>query len=339
MADAARQSTDALERLRDIEARFASYEFYAAMRLVECAHPAAPRLGRAARASEESVRLGQVPSLAFAPATFLAADRRADGRLWLGAAFFGVFGPNGPLPLHLTEYAHDRRHNFRDDTLARFADVFHHRLLCLFYRGWADAQPTVHADRPDSDRFRTYVGALLGLGTPALRGRDAMPDPMRLHFAGRLASQVRNPEGIQAMLSEYFHERVRIAEFRGEWMALDAEDRLYLGRSPRAGALGAGATLGPRVWGVQSKFRIVLGSMPFARFERFLPGSTALGELSAIVRNLVGFELEWELQLVVDRDEVPPVCLGAGARLGYSAWLVTRQRTRDADDVVLTRKN
>jgi len=339
MADAAGQSTGSVDVLRELETRFACFEFFAAMRRVECAYPAAPRLGRSARAGDESVRLGQVPSLQFAPTMFVAAERLADGRLWLGGVFFGLFGPNGPLPLHLTEYAHARRHNYRDHTLARFADVFHHRLLCLFYRGWADAQPTVHSDRPATDRFRAYVGSLLGVGPAALRNRDPMPDDARLHHAGRLAAQVKNPEGLKAILEDFFRERVQIQEFCGEWMSLSSDDRLHLGTSPRAATLGATATLGERVWGVQSRFRIVVGSMTCRAFERFLPGSTALAQLCAIVRNCVGHELEWDLQLVVARAEVPALSLGGGARLGWSSWLRATHRERDADDVVLTQKN
>ena len=189
MADAPRQSTDAVRVTQDLETRFASYEFFAAMRRVECALPQLPRLGLAARAADEAVRLGQVPSLTFAPTMFVEAQRREDGKLWLGGVFFGVFGPNGPLPLHLTEYAHDRRHNFRDRTLASFADIFHHRLMCLFYRGWADAQPTVQADRKDSDRFSAYVRALVGVGQESLKDRDAMPDSARRSARGRSAAR------------------------------------------------------------------------------------------------------------------------------------------------------
>jgi type VI secretion system protein ImpH len=339
MADAIGQSNDAVSVLENLESRFASFEFYAAMRLIECAHATAPRLGRSMRSADEFVRLGQVPSLTFAPGMFAAAERLADGRLWLGGVFFGLFGPNGPLPLHLTEYAHDRRHNFRDPTLARFADIFHHRLLCLFYRGWADAQPTVHADRPDSDRFGTYVGALMGVGSPTLRDRDSMPDPIRLHYVGRLSEQVRNPEALQAILEDFFAEHVRIEEFQGEWMILNDEDRLYLGASPRSGTLGMSATLGARVWGAQSRFRIVLGPLSFQRFERFLPGSDALAELTSIVRHFVGYELEWDVQLLVDRQEVPVARLGGGARLGLSSWLHSAGRSHDAGDVVLTHRH
>jgi len=339
MADTSRQSTDAVSFMQDLEARVASYEFFAAMRRVECAHAAQPRLGRAARAADEPVRLGQVPALSFAPAMFSEAQTRADGKLWLGGLFFGLFGPHGPLPLHLTEYAHDRRHNFRDRTLSAFADIFHHRLLCLLYRAWADAQPTVHADRPATDRFHAYVGALIGLGPESLQRRDAMPDAAKLYHAGRLSPEIKNAEGLAVLIADFFAERVRVEEFKGEWMTLAEEDRCYLGVSAKSATLGASSTVGRSVWGAQSRFRIIVGPMSLPAFKRFLPGHAALKQLDAQVRGYVGYELAWDLQLVLACAEVPAARLGAappgaGTRLGWTSWLGSASRRRDADDVV-----
>ena len=58
------------------------------------------------------------------------------------ASFFGLFGANGPLPLHLTEYAYGRQLQAGDPSFARFADIIHHRFLGLFHRAWAQAQLT-----------------------------------------------------------------------------------------------------------------------------------------------------------------------------------------------------
>jgi type VI secretion system protein ImpH len=338
MADASGQPPHPVAIPPDLEARFTAYEFYAALRRIECLNPQLPRLGKSARSAQDAVRLGQVPSLAFAPAMFIEADWR-DGRFHLGGLFFGLFGPNGPLPLHLTEYAHDRRHNAGDDTLAAFADLFHHRMLCLFYRAWADAQPTVQADRPDGDRFRHYLGALLGIGQDSLQGRDAMPDEARLFHVGRLASGTRNAEGLRAILEDFFGEQVAVREFEPEWLTLQEEDRLRLGRSPSANALGVSSILGERVWSALSRFRIVLGRMSFQAFERFLPGTQALTQLRAIVRTYVGLDLEWDLQFIIDRAEVNGMRLGKGGRLGYSSWLASLPRARDVEDVVLKAQN
>lgn len=113
------------------------------------------------------MRLAQEPSLAFAPATLAAFDPGNEDRApRLTEYFLGLFGPHGPLPVHLTEYARDRLRNHGDRTFARFADLFHHRMLGLFYRAWADTQPTVSFDRPETDRFNVYVGPSSGWECP-----------------------------------------------------------------------------------------------------------------------------------------------------------------------------
>ena len=70
-------SPDLSTELRDEARRF---DFFAALRLLECARPDAPRLGKAARAREEPLRLGQEPQLPSPPrslAGFAPGSRRA----------------------------------------------------------------------------------------------------------------------------------------------------------------------------------------------------------------------------------------------------------------------
>src|SRR5262249_12433492 len=133
------------------------YDFYQALRRLDTLFRDHPRLGRSRRPAEDPVRLCQEPSLAFAPATLTRCERSSRMQPRVSLAFGGMFGPQGPLPLHLTEYARDRIINSADPTFSRFLDIFHHRMLSLVYRAWADAQPTVQFDRPESDRFAAYV--------------------------------------------------------------------------------------------------------------------------------------------------------------------------------------
>ncbi len=246
-----------------------------------------------------------------------------------------MFGPIGPLPIHLTVYAYDRLRNAHDPTFARFLDVFHHRMLTLFYRAWANARPAVSFDRPESDWFGVYLASLFGLGMETLRNRDALPDVAKLHFAGRLACQTRNPDGLQAMMAQYFGLPVRIEEFVGAWMDLPDNGRCRLGLSPETGALGLTAIAGARVWGCQQKFRIVLGAVDLAEYRRLLPGGDSLRRLVALVRNYIGDELGWDLNLILKREEVPHLKLGESGRLGWTTWLGERQAESDADDLVL----
>ena len=313
-----------------------NFDFYQALRRLECVYREKPRLGESARAAEDPVRLGQRPDLAFAPSSLASFEAGGDGRLpRLSVLFFGLFGPNGPLPLHLTEYARDRMRNAEDPTFARFADLFHHRMLSLFYRAWANAQPTVNFDRPDSDRFAVYVGSLFGMAMPSLRGRDAVSDLTKLHYAGPLACQARHAAGLQGVLADFFKIPVEIEEFVGQWVDLPEDGRWRLAESPETGTLGRSATVGARIWECQQKFRIAFGPIGLADYLRLLPGSDSLKRLVALVGNYIGHELTWDVNLILRKQEVPPLVLGGTAQLGWTTWLANRPFERHVDDLLL----
>jgi type VI secretion system protein ImpH len=336
MANPDRTSTDSVTLFEALRRKPYAFHFFQALRRLECLSPDRPRLGKSVRLADDPVRLAQEPSLAFAPATLARFDPGDEDRPpRLSEYFLGLFGPQGPLPLHLTEYARDRLRNHGDHTFAGFADIFHHRMLCLFYRAWADAQPTVSFDRPEADRFNVYIGAPFGLGMPSLWNRDAAPDLAKFHYAGRLVCQTRNPEGLQAILADFFNLPVRIETFIGHWLPLSEASRCRLGETPSTGLLGMTAVIGERVWDCQYKFRIVIGPMPLEEFQRFLPGGDSLRRLVAWVRNYIGDELLWDVNLILKREEVPPLKLGEGTQLGWTTWSTSQPLERDADDLKL----
>ena len=99
-ADSARR---AASLLAEIAAAPHRHDFYQALRRIEAAHPDKPRLGTARRPADEPVRLGQTPDLSFAPSSLAAVQLQSrQGRPRIEVRFLGLFGPNGPLPLHLT---------------------------------------------------------------------------------------------------------------------------------------------------------------------------------------------------------------------------------------------
>ena len=336
MAGANRATPEAVELVRALEEAPYKFNFFQAVRLLEAGSPALDRIGTGRRPSKEAIRLGQQPSLAFAP-SMLASFRpgKNDSADYLAGYFFGIFGPNGPLPLHLTEHARDREVVENDRTFRAFADIFHHRMLSLFYRAWAETRPTVQMDRPDQDNFATYVGATFGIGSPGLRGRDALDDNAKLFMAGRLSQQSRPAEGLQAMLEELFLVPKVVEQYVGERMTLPMEAKLELGSSPSVAALGKTATLGDRVWGSQHKFRIICGPLSGDDFRRFLPGAKSLAKLCSTVRMYVGDELDWELRLLLVGGETPTSKLGEFGQLGWTSWIGEKQSDEPADDVIL----
>ena len=336
MASANRSTSQTVDLARELEEAPYKFNFFQAMRLIEATNPGMERLGKASRPKDEPVRLGQEPTMAFAP-SMLASFKPGEGGKndYLAGYFFGLFGPNGALPLHLTEYARGRERLQHDGALRAFVDIFHHRMMSHFYRAWADAQPTVSMDRPSEDSFAKFVGSVIGVAQPAYRNRDAMSDHAKLFMAGRLGLQSKPAEGLQAMLEEFFRVPMQVEQYVGEWLDLPSEAYFVLGQSPETGSIGMTATLGSRVWGSQHKFRIRCGPINGSDLQRFLPGGVSLERLSATVRNYVGDELDWELQILVGATEVPSAILGQEGKLGWTSWLGSPPPDAITDDLVL----
>ena len=331
-----RAAHDIDELARRLAAEPYRYGFNALLRLIECLYPDRPRLGESQKPVEDPIRIGQAPAAPFDPASLTEFKPATQERPHhLAVRCFGSWGPNGPLPLHLTEYAQKRMDQHNDPTLVRFLDIFHHRMLSLFYRAWANNEPTVSFDRPQADRFSGYVGAFAGIGMASLRRRDEIADLSKLHYSGRLSAQTKSAEGLQDILNDYFQMPVRILSFVGEWLTIPYRHVCRLGRDSSNGTLGRTTVLGLRVWGCQHKFRIIVGPLGMDAFESFLPAGNRIKRLVAMVRNYIGDELAWDLQLVMLRDEVPAVRLSGRCRLGWTTWLGERKTADHADDLIL----
>jgi type VI secretion system protein ImpH len=335
MASADRDTGSAVDLLHDLAKEPYKFGFYEAMRHLECFYRQRPRLGRSARPGDDSIRLGQTPSLQFAPASLSEFVTKPGVPPQLKVLFFGVFGANGPLPLHLTEYALNRIRHAKDFTLADFADMFHHRLLTLFYRAWADKEPTVHLDRPEQDRFASYVGALLGLTNVSLRHRDALPDHTKLHFAAHFGCHTGHSDGLLAILNDFFQVSIKIQEFVGEWLVIPKDSYCYLDGNRTTGQLGKSAVIGTQSWQCQHKFRIIIGPLTQAEYESFLPTGSRLKNIRALVNNYVGFEFVWDINLILKKQEVPTVKLGHYGQLGWTSWLQAHHRSADVNDLHL----
>lgn len=311
------------------------YGFFHVMRLIECCYSDKPLIGQSKRPVDDAVRFGQEVTLAFEPSTisrFFPAKAGVPARL--NQFFLGLFGPNGPMPLNFTEYVKSRMHNNHDHTQARFADMFHHRMISLFYRARANVEPTFNFDRPN-DKFSNYVGSLFGLGDQSLLQRDAMPDLAKYHYAGHLANHAKNVDGLKAIIADFFKLPVDLNQFVGEWLDIQKSEVSRLGSSPNNCSLGMSTVLGSRVWGCQHKFRLVFGPLTMQQYESLLPSGERLEKLIAIVKNYMGTELVWDVNLLLKSDDIKGVTLGGTERLGWSSWLGLRTSIKDANSLVL----
>ncbi|MFK3968901.1 type VI secretion system baseplate subunit TssG [Ensifer adhaerens] len=318
-----------------------NFDLFAVLRRVEALAFEHPRLGESVLPNEDPIRLGQQPSLIFSPRTIASVTEpsKSDGDgadlpdvRRIDTYSFGLFGPNGPLPIHFTEIAYSQLTNDGAEGIARFADIFHHRMLSFFFRAWAMSEPTLSHDRVEADRFGDGIAALCGRGISALRNRDEMPDRLKIHFAGRLGSHTRNAEGLRAILSSFVQAAVDVIEFVPAWVRLRKDSLSTLTRSSRLSRLGVSLTVGEKVLVYDHRFRIVVGPLSFDTYQRMLPGGGDIATLVAIVRNYVGDELGFEYNLILSSRDVPKAILGRACRLGWTTWIGTPERDSDVAD-------
>ncbi|VVU54041.1 type VI secretion protein [Burkholderia anthina] len=292
--------------------------FLPLLRAIAARTPHAPAPGTARLPNEECFRIGQQPTMAFAPREIASMDVR-DGRFDIRLFGLGLWGPQGPMPLHMTELAYSRAESNQDRTLAHFVDLFHHRALTQFYRAWASAQATASLDRSD-ETFSFYIASLAGLD-PAEAACSPLPTHARYGAAPHLVCEARHPDGIVATLSHYFGVPVDIEEFVPHWIYLTESDHARLGVRGSAATMGDGAHLGEAIPDRQHKFRLVIGPLDLDQYQRLMPHGADFHALVEWINTFVGYEYAWEVKLLLRPEAAPPACLGQPQRLGYALWL------------------
>ncbi len=315
------------------------YSFFQAMRQIETTYSSMPRVGYSSSPSQEPFRIQQPADLAFAPTAIDSVSENLDGKISIEQRFFGLLGPSGPLPLHLTEIVRNRSRHANDSALQSFLDIFHHRMASLFYRAWSSARPAVQRDRPKQDRFGMFLGALVGVGMRNGRDGDAWLDESKRYFAGRLGSLHRNTEGLTSMVESVVNTPVCIEPFSLRWLPLSTQERTKLGGKPKnsstgfaSNCLGRTTVLGQRVADRQSHIDMRLGPMSYSDFHRILPGSSQCTELRAVIRTHLGSGMDAIIRPILQKEEVPPIRLGSSGQLGRNAWVYSKPIDRDRDD-------
>lgn len=280
-----------------------------------------PPVGCASRPHQEAFRLGQTPSLIFAPREIAEATVTPEGKLHVRLFGLGLWGANGPLPTHYTEIALNRQDSSRDTTLVDFANIFHHRHLTQFYRAWQSAQSAgAGLDRHEAESFSFYVASLSGQDLQEITD-SPLPSHARLTASAHLVREARNPDGITSTLAHYFGVPFDLHEYVLHWIAIAPEEYTQLGIPGPSSIIGEGALVGQRVPDRQHKFRLTIGPLDLDNYLHFLPNGRDLLSLVEWIRAFVGYEYVWEIQLQIKAHSAPPARIGAGQQLGWTTWL------------------
>jgi type VI secretion system protein ImpH len=320
--------------------------FFQLVRLLERCFQGAARVGYGGPASAEVLRFRPDTSLAF-PASDVSgldavpAPGEGTERFRITTTFLGLYGSSSPLPSFYSEEI--LQTDEEQDRIRDFLDLFHHRLLSLFYRCWSKYRYHVQFEYGEADPLTPRLYSLIGLGTPLSRRETGLPEPLRLlQFVGLIHQQPHSASALESILGEYFDGLpVEVEPCTGRWIRIRRSQLASLGA--RNCRLNTDCTLGRRVYARTGSFRIRIGPVAYEQFLGFLPDRGSHRILRSLVDYFNTDRFEFDIAFRVTRP--PRLRLSSskdpehsGARLGWTSWLMTGPSPGDrAETVVFNR--
>ncbi len=312
-------------------------DFFELVRRIGHIRPDLPRLGKAARPTQENVRFGQTPYLHFPP-TEVTEIRQGKGGVeaLIMTYFFGLLGVNGPMPLEFTDYVFQRSHNYYDQTWRRFLDIINHRFLTLFYRAWAENELAVSFDRADDDKITDIIRALAGTPSDMFPSDRAFPY-LTANYANHFGRSVKSRSSLEQILHNVLKSEVKVKDYVISSYDIPKGVRCRLGNRETS-VLGENIQLGRTYMSATREFEIEVGLVSFAEIIKWVPGTKGFDLINKIVTAYLDRPLEYSLTFVVIGKTVPEVRFEGkdkGVRLGRGFLI---GRPKDDENVKITIK-
>jgi len=300
------------------------FSFFQAVRLLQYGLPGAVPVGHQGPVGKEVIRFRPVLDLAFASSDVAKVTETPvrDGlpRYEVATTFLSIYGAVSPLPTYFTEELLGQD----DDSLQReFLDLFHHRAISLFYRVWEKYRYTSRFTPDGADYFSRRFMMMLGIDR--LPADHHVGKVRLLGLAGLLTQIPRSASTLRSLIGDYFEGvPVRVDTCVGRWLPIPEDQRNRLAISGTR--LGKDLSLGDRVYDRSCTFRVALGPLSLEEYMAFLPCGDKMPELRELTDLLNGDGLDYEVELRLNKDEVPPLQLSSErTRLGWSSWLGRRE--------------
>ena len=309
-------------------------------------------IGRDSPPNLEVVRLRALPSRSF-PASDICelemiepVEDELHPLFDLTVSFIGLYGPNGVLPVHYTQTVINETRAERKSPTRDFLDVFNHRVISLFYRAWEKYRFEIgferaqHRDDDSTDLFTNCLFSTVGLGPKPLRKRLDVPDELFVYYSGAFSAYPKNAISLERILVDIFGLEIKVVQFSGQWLQIDPDQqsRMPTRNDPDGVNAQLGRTLvaGSRVWSVDSKFRIRIGPVRYQQFRQLMPGQKKLVQLAQIIRKYVGPTLDFDVQVVLAKEDVPTMKFDRSSppQLGQNTWLFSQPLPDDKDEAV-----
>ncbi|UCX04443.1 type VI secretion system baseplate subunit TssG [Shewanella glacialimarina] len=234
-------------------------------------------------------------------------------------SFMGLTGPSGVLPQHYTELVLERL-RLKDSGMRDFYDLFNHRLISLFYRAWEKYRFAVNyesADKGPKDTFTHVLSQLSG------------EHSYHRYYSGFYQRKSPSAESLRMMLEDFTGCDVEVLSFQGRWQYLAATEqtRLASRMQPEGqyARLGVDASIGDRVWDINSSITINIKPNKQSTVAAFMPGEPGYAPLKDLVISYLGLSVKHKIYLEIKQQDAPKAQLSKSAvPLGLGCGLLNR---------------
>jgi type VI secretion system protein ImpH len=328
---------DALVALLERDGR--RFGFFQAVQLLHRLIPDTTPVGELGPPSAEPVRFQHDPNLVFHAGDVDAIQvKQSNGaiRAVMTTTFLGLTGAASPLA---TVFAEDvlRAEAAEETSLRGFYDLFHHRLVSLFYRTWKKYRFTAGFRTDVSDQFSRRMLSFVGIDPAGAVPQRGLGPLDVLALAPIVATRTRPARTLQIVLERVLpNTRIAVDPFVLRRVQIGEDDRCLIGKQNNV--LNVNFVIGKSVADRSGRFRVVVGPVDYARFEGLMPGGKMHVRLRDVILQFAPAHLEPELELVLSTDDAPRFQLGTekGGRLGVTTHLAVKQTRAMRARVVLS---
>jgi type VI secretion system protein ImpH len=126
--------------------------FFQAVRLLQKMERERKPVGYFITPQGETIRFSARTSLAFPPSELYDLRRTENGQMGMTVEFMGLCSAISVMPPPYTEFLISRIRQ-KDHAMEDFLNIFNHRMISFFYRGWEKYHFFIEYERTKEDRL------------------------------------------------------------------------------------------------------------------------------------------------------------------------------------------
>lgn len=293
----------------------------------------------------ESMRLQSTISLSFQTADvykFVPSVFNEDTHLYmqpvLTTTIFGLAGVSGPLPQYYTDVMLVQK-RLGNNAMADFLEMFDHRLLSLYYRGWAKQRIYMSYERQQQnpnqqDQHAFMLKSLHGNALTSEQDKVLL-NHVSVFYAGLLAQQPRSASGLERLLTSYLSLPLTIRQFEEEWLFIPRQEWTIISNKNHYNQLGHSILLGKKVKSTRDAFTLVIGPINYKTFQQLKKETTFLNNLHILISYYCNNNIKYKINVGLQKNEVPRCRLNATFQLGLDMWLISKQPSQNKYDTYI----